>query len=125
MAPSNRDSFPAIGLAEAYARIRDWYTRHVDDVPGHDPSYRERSAALIRALPPAEAVSELEIRAIFEEVLSGLLEWAYVESDGRYEMAAYAKGALQHGGHPEWMPASDRERLIQSPLWRYLGHALP
>jgi hypothetical protein len=125
MAPSSDDSLPEIGLTEAYARIRDWYTEHDDDTPGHDPSYQKRSAALIRALPSPEAISELEIRAVFEEVLAGLLEWGYVESDGRYEMAAYAKGALRSGGHPEWLSTADREKLTQSPLWRYLGHAHP
>lgn len=125
MAPSNPDSWPVIGLPEAYARIRDWYARHSDDIPTHDPSYKQRSAALIRALPSPEAISELEIRAVFEEVLAGLLEWAYVESDGRFEMAAYAKGALRSNGHPEWLSTADREKLTQSPLWRYLGHAHP
>jgi len=125
MAPSKPDSWPAIAMGDAYARICDWYTRHVDDIPSHDPSYQQRSAALIRALPSPEEISDLEIRAVFEEVLSGFLEWAYVESDGEFEMGAYAKGALRCAGHPDRLSDSEREKLIQSPLWRYLGHALP
>jgi hypothetical protein len=125
MAPSRDESLPELGLVEAYARIRDWYTRHGDEIPAHDPSYGQRAAALIRALPPPGEISDLEIRAVFEEVLAGLLEWGYVRSDGRFEMGAYAKGALRRGGHPEWLSTTDREKLTQSPLWPVLGHAHP
>jgi len=41
------------------------------------------SADYVRSLPPPESASPAEIEAVFKEVLTRRLEWAYHESDGQ------------------------------------------
>jgi hypothetical protein len=124
MALSHGDDLPrSITLAEAYMKIRGWYREHADSITVQDEDYRQRSQALIRALPTARTLTELEIRAVLEEVISGLLEWAYHQSDGDFKMAAYATKALESAGLPKWLSKDEIEQLRMSRLWPFLGRS--
>jgi len=92
MALNSNDPLPSgISAAEAYARIRAWYQANVARVEARHDEYGKKSVAYIRAMKAVP--SETEMQDAFKQVLSGLLEWAYHESDGRFKMAAYATAA--------------------------------
>lgn len=120
MALADNDQIPTdISMAQAYSRIRDWYQNNVGVIHsrGIQRDYARRSTALIVDLPPADKTSDLEKRAVFREVMAGLLEWGYHESDGEFKMAAYVRGATQAAGL-DWQLTADEEReLRSSPLW--------
>ncbi len=65
-----------LSLSDAYSSIRRWCQGNLKKVDRRNDDYGKRAAALVRALPPAEHLYDLEIRAVFLEVKSGLLEWA-------------------------------------------------
>src|SRR3989442_1384979 len=111
-----------LSLTDAYERIRRWYQDNVDHVSARDPDYRDRSVALIRALP-LQGASTLEIRAIFEEVLTGLLEWGSGESDGESTMSSYARTALSAANLPIQLSDGEAVELTKSPLWPFLTRA--
>jgi hypothetical protein len=122
MGLSSHDELPqGITMSDGYTKIREWYKKNVDTISSREGDYAQRSARLIRALPSADAVSELEIRAIFQEVISGLLEWAYHEYDGHFKMASYASGAIESAGLPRWLSKAEQEELRESRLWPYLS----
>ena len=124
MTPAPQSHAPRdVSLADAYDRIRRWYQANVDKVSSHDADYRHRSIALIRALPPSDSISPLEIRAVFEEVLTGLLEWGYRLSDLEFTMAEYAKAALEAAGLPIYLSEDDEGELRKSALWPLLTRA--
>lgn len=110
-----------ISMAEAYSKIRDWYQSNVQRVKDRDDDYGRRSAALIQALPPVSATTDLEKRAIFEQVISNLLEWGYTDSDGNYKMFEYARGAVQAAGLDWRLSDDDLQELKTSPLWPFLS----
>jgi hypothetical protein len=92
MAMDSNDPLPlGISPAEAYARIRSWYQANVVRVEARHDEYAKKSAAYIRGMKAAPSATEMQ--DAFTQVLTGLLEWAYHESDGRYKMAAYASVA--------------------------------
>ncbi|MFL6726006.1 MAG: hypothetical protein ACJ8FS_05780 [Sphingomicrobium sp.] len=105
-------------IDDAYAAIRAWYQANVDRIPEQNSDYHDRSVRLVRSLPPTNALTDLEKRAIFREVISGLLEWAYVQTDGRHQMHEYVRLAV--GDH--WrVEKSEEHRLAKSRLWPYLN----
>lgn len=111
-----------ISLKEAYSTIRKWYQANIDVARGRDDFYN-CSVALIEALPEANVVTELEIRAILGEVIYGYLEWGYYEYDGNYHMASYAHGALDAAGLPfsiENISEDESNQLKNSTLWPHL-----
>lgn len=110
-----------ISSADAYSAIRAWYQHHVNNIPNRNSDYGRRSADLIKHLPPAAQVSDLEQRAVFREVIARLLEWGYHESDGKFKMGAYAHAALEATGKT-WPALSEQEneQLKTSQLWPYL-----
>ena len=109
-----------VSFADAYTAIRDWYRSNVHRIQSRADDYSRRSVALINVLPPASALSDLEFRAVFGEVIYGFLEWAYHESDGRYKMAAYAHAALETAGLSFSLTEEERATLKTSKLWTYL-----
>jgi len=111
-----------LSLTDAYERIRRWYQDNVDHVSARDPDHRDRSVALIRALP-LQVVSTLEIRAVFEEVLTGLLEWGSGGSDGESTMSSYARTALSAANLPIQLTDDEAVELTKSPLWPFLTRA--
>ena len=110
-----------ISIQEAYSSIRSWYQAYSEELASRrvDHTYAQKSIALIRALPEGIQLSDIEMKAVFFEVICGLLEWGYHESDGRYKMAAYAHAAIEaHGGYIE-RSDNDTQRLKESILWPF------
>jgi len=114
------DIIPAIDFSSAYAAIRAWYQANSELLRGRMApcAYVDESEALIHALP--ESLSDLETKAVFSEIISGLLEWGYHDSDGRYKMAAYAHGALETAGQDYCFEPDELDALSRSGLWRLL-----
>ncbi len=110
-----------ISFKDAYTAIHNWYGSNVHLLAGRSDDYARRSVALINALPEASTLSDLEFRAVFGEVIYGLLEWAYHKSDGRYKMAAYAHAALEAAGLSFSLSEDERAALKASQLWTYLS----
>lgn len=121
MALSSTEKKPdGISLQDAYSAIRTWYQQHIETLLARrdlDVSYAHASAAIIRALPDASMLSEVEIVWLFGEVIGGRLEWAYHESDGIYKMAAYAKAALESKGRSYLLTAEETQQIELSSLW--------
>lgn len=103
---------------DAYRAIRAWYRANLDKISGETSDYQRRSARLIRALPSEDALTDVEKRAIFKEVMSGLLEWAYVQTDGRHQMNEYVRLSVGDRWPSE---KSDAQSLRRSRLWPYLN----
>ena len=83
----------SLSVRERYRRLRAWYQANTPTVAaGNDnrAGAARRSADYVRSLPPPESASPAEIEAVFHEVQTRRLEWAYHDSDGHYKMAAYA-----------------------------------
>ena len=121
MGLSSTDAKPAgVSLTNAYSAIRTWYQDHVDQAQSCGGNYGRNSVALIQALPPASALSDIEIIAVLREVIVGYLEWAYHKDDGRYKMAAYAEAALETLGHSYFLASEETDLLKTSILWPYL-----
>lgn len=124
-------------LREAYAAIRKWYQSHIEVIDAKMADFRERRRslgedlsvfdreharrrALIEALPPEDEASELECRAVFDEVMTDILECGMGESDGRYQMAEYVRAVLGPGPHFV-LSEDERAALSESRLWPYLS----
>lgn len=115
------DRIPSdISMADAYSKIRQWYQSNVQQAIELGNDYGRRSAALINALPATSATTDLEKRAIFQEVISNLLEWGYHKSDGEYKMAADARGGAKAAGSDWSLSEGERKELRKSRLWPYL-----
>ena len=92
MALDSGDPIPSgISAADAYAKIRVWYQANVARIEGRGGDYAKKSAAYIRAMPASPTPEQM--KDAFIQVRTGLLEWAYHQSDGSYKMAAYAEAA--------------------------------
>ena len=112
---SVRDAKPeGIAFVDAYAAIRSWYSFNA-----HLPS-ASTSRGLISALPPSAEVSPVECKAVFAEIILGGLEWGYNQSDGRFNMSAYAWAALEAAGTGHVLNYEERRQLRSSQLWPYL-----
>jgi len=110
-----------ISLRDAYSAIRKWYQQNIDRPLANGDTYRQASAALVRALPQESALTDIEIVAVFGEVIAGRLEWgAYRESDGRYTMATYAKAALETQGRSYSLTEEETQQLHASVLWPFI-----
>jgi hypothetical protein len=96
MGLSSADALPTgISPVDAYTKIRTWYQAHLRNIESRGDDYAKRSTAYIRAMPAPSVVSPQQMQDAFNQVLAGLLEWAYHESDGFYKMAAYASVASE------------------------------
>ncbi len=121
MGLSSTDSKPTgISLQNAYSAIRTWYQHNVAVAQARGDAYGQASAALIQALPIAAALSDIEIVAVFREVIAGYLEWAYHQSDGQYKMAAYAHAALETIGRSYPLTPEETQKLQSSVLWPFI-----
>ena len=136
--PNHQDPEPnAMSFKDAYTAIRNWYQSNVSLIESIMGEFREkrlllggsldtfdrdhsRRLALIRALPPTDEVSDLECRAVFDEVIGGVLECGIGQSDGPYKMAAYVRAAMGRGGHA-FLGEKERAALRASKLWPYLS----
>jgi hypothetical protein len=112
---SVRDAKPeGIAFVDAYAAIRSWFSYNA-----HLPS-ASTARSLIEALPPTAEVSPVECKAVFAEVINGGLAWGYNQSDGRFNMSAYAWAALEAAGTGHTLSLEERKQLRPSPLWPFL-----
>lgn len=109
-------------MKEEYTAIYNWYKRNENNIRGGDEDYKQASQRLIRALPPPTSVSDVEMKAVFHEILTMYLEWAYGETDGNMAMNEYAKKALSPLPEDERMRLSDLEikALQKSRIWPYI-----
>ena len=57
---------------------------------------------------------------MFAEVINGGLAWGYNQSDGRFNMSAYAWAALEAAGTGHTLSPEERKQLRTSPLWPFL-----
>ena len=137
MGLSNEDKTPdGISLREAYTKIKQWYKINTplltQDSSGilhtgglvtqrNYSKYANAALDLVNSLPDENGLSEVEIRAILSEVISGKLEWAYHESDGDFKMAAYAHAALKKANKPLFLPKEVKVELKKSLLYPYLS----
>jgi hypothetical protein len=106
----------AIDSKMAETRLR------LESVGGLDSFDRDhaRRLAFIAALPPADDASDLECRAVFYEVMRGVLECTYGDSDGRHTMSEYVQAALGPAGHSV-LSEDQKASLSGSRLWPYLS----
>lgn len=122
MGLSDNDKMP-IGITpiEAYKKIKSWYQNNLDhERLDKSSNYGKSSVMLIQNLPDPVSIKQVEIKAIFREVIAGKMEWAYHEADGDYKMAAYAKAALETVGQTYSISEEEYEELKQSRLWKYI-----
>lgn len=120
MGLSEEDKLPTgIELRDAYTKIRNWYQANINLLEESKDEYSEISRNLILSMPEPSTATELEMRAVMGEIIYGKLEWAYHESDGQYNMAAYAHEAVKpFGGYS--ISEEDQEALKSSVLWPYV-----
>lgn len=107
-----------IALRDAYEKIRSWYQTNA---PAKDSTHAQAAIQFIEALPPANQLSDLEIRTVLSEVILGQLEWAYHESDGQFKMAAYAHAALDAAGL-HFVLSDDEKKAIKASNSTLLPH---
>jgi tetratricopeptide (TPR) repeat protein len=109
-------------LLDAYTSVRLWYQANIHRLDERNDEYSDMSRRLILALPDPTAATQLEMRAVMAQVISGGLEWAYAQSDGRSTMSEYAKKSVEpFGGYS--LSDDDRSALQTSVLWKYLGYS--
>ncbi len=91
MALNDEDVRPTeLSERERYKKIWTWYRANASRLANRTDDYAKRSADYIRQLPAPDSASAAQIADTFNQVQTGLLEWAYHDSDGQYKMAAYA-----------------------------------
>ena len=103
--------------ALAYARIRDWYRANIDKIEVRGDAYAEKAAKFIRALPPVESATPVEMQAVFMHVMTMYLEWGYGETDGFYKMSEYVRMTV---GSDFYLSDEQIGELRKSRLWPYL-----
>lgn len=90
-------------MRRGYERIRktlqEFATgRKPTQIPGRngflDPETGRDILQLVRGLPDPQSITPLQAKAVFHEVLSGTLEWAYYIQDSHFPMNEYAFIAL-------------------------------
>jgi len=109
-----------VDLRESYERVRAWYQKHCDTALQVGDEHRKASVALIRALPPASAMSELEIIAVFREVCLRKLEWAYGAGEDGAEMARDTRAILEALGRLGGFSSEEVKELRKSSLWPFI-----
>jgi hypothetical protein len=85
---------------ESYDAIRSWYQANLDRFAS-DPVHANHikdCRDYVEALQPGSKASEQQIDDLFHQVVMGVLECGYHQSDGHYKMAAYAEVGQQKRG---------------------------
>lgn len=121
VASKPKPAYNTLTLEQAYDCIRDWYQENVEDIRRYRPSDLALNYAprLIRELPPT--LSNLEMRGVLNEVLSGILAWGKTGSDGNLRMESYAQAGLERSGGA-FTPEERSELLKTSVLASLLDH---
>jgi hypothetical protein len=113
------DNRGGASIREAYAAIRSWYQQNTDKPIDNGDAYRLASAPLVRALPVVSALSDVEIVAVFREVIAGRLEWAY-GAEGGAKIVARARAALEAAGRSYTLTPEEEAQLGASVLWPFI-----
>src|SRR5215472_493560 len=108
-------------LRDAYAKIRSWYQANVHLLDGKNDIYSEKSRRLILRLPDPATATPVEMRAVMNEVIGGMLEWAFTRSDGEYTMSEYAREATRGYGGNSLEDSEIASLATTSSLWPYLN----
>ncbi len=111
-----------LSLGSAYLAIHEWYRGNRGQLKTKEwyPVLIAQSEGLIDAVPAPQKATELEMLAIMSEVITGAMEWAYHQSDGKHKMAAYAHAALESLGRDYRLSEAEINELKGSALWPYL-----
>ena len=80
--------------------------------------YRQASVPFVRALP--EVLSDLELIAVFREVIAGRLEWAHRASEDGPKTPERARAALRTIGRSYSLTAQEIDQLRTSVLWKFI-----
>ena len=112
-------TFDPAPIREAYASIRAWYQQNIDTPIHTGDTYRQASAAFVRALPAVSALSDLEIVAVFREVIAGRLEWAH-QAKGGPKMVEQARSAINRSGRSYSLTREEEAQLEASVLWPFM-----
>jgi hypothetical protein len=99
-----------VSAKAAYAAARIWFQSNKERFPCSD-----KARLLIDLLPEPEDAWDSDMKAVFMEIVRGLLEFGYHESDGSYKIGAYAHAGLRSLGG-EYLSAEDRNFVSQGPL---------
>jgi len=98
----SKDDARPVGMAprDAYAAIRAWYRANIDRLAADPDRGAIAKAAMdyIASMPAPDSATPDQLADACRRVISGNLEFAYHDSDGRYKMAAYAFAALDAAG---------------------------
>ena len=103
-------------MQDAYENIRAWYQANTNKLDP-DGAYDAASLELISALPEPADATNVEMFAIGWEVIAGLMEWAYVETDGTMKMSEYARQLTHPGGERRQLTEDEMAALKQSALY--------
>ncbi|HJP93787.1 MAG TPA: hypothetical protein VJ875_17640 [Pyrinomonadaceae bacterium] len=110
--------FDGISIQDAYSEIRKWYQANIDRPIDIGDTYRQTSVPFVRALP--EVLSDLEIIAVFREVIAGRLEWAHNALGDGPKMPERARAALRTIGRSYSLTAEETDQLRTSLLWQFI-----
>lgn len=111
---------PPDPLREVYARLRDWYQANARDLLDRAPPGSKRAEAIrkslpaINGLPPADELTDLEVRVVLFQVTSGVLNWSYwdtIDDRAIYELVA---STLQKAGLPKDLGEANRKAFRES-----------
>jgi hypothetical protein len=116
---SMTESDKGVGMRDTYATVRTWYQEHIDQPIAIGDHFRIASAPLVRALPEVARVTDVEVIAVFREVIAGRLEWAHQVPGGR-EMTDRVRVALQRAGRSYSLTLEEEEELKTSVLWPFI-----
>ena len=90
----DRDDSRPVSLdeRERYRRVWTWYKANASRlaIRNFTDDYAKKSRDYIGQLAVPDSATADQMADAFRQVRTGLLEWAYHESDGEYKMAAYA-----------------------------------
>lgn len=100
------DSMP---LDAAYQRVREWYQKNVNRVSEFhlDRDLTSQVKTVVSNLP--ESLNRVEMRAVLNAVVEGVLEWGAAESDGELTMRDYARAGMKSSGGERF---GEDERIV-------------
>ena len=116
---NSRGDFDGVSIRDAYDTIRTWYQQNIDTPLEVGDTYRQASRPFVCALPAASALSDVEIVAVFREVIAGRLEWAH-GAEGGVRMVEHTRAALKTSGRSYTLTPEEKSRLETSVLWPFI-----
>jgi len=122
MTAASSSSSGPISIQEAFKCVTRWYKANIGLVQesGANAFTKKRAPEVIEVL--TESLSELEMRAVLNEIVSdwGILAWARTASDGSHSMEEYARAGLKASGEPTFTEV-EKSKIKRTSLGRSLG----